>query len=219
MKHSAIYGIALIVGSVGGVVTMIFHPTGHDLLAPVDQIARRNEMLAVAVHSLALASLPVTLFGFVGLSRRLGLDHAPVLAALIVYAFGAVAVVCAAVASGLIAPILTRQILTADESTRQPLSMIFMYNGLLNQGFAKVFVTASSVAVIFWSVSILKIGGFARIVGLIGCVVGLVSLAAFFSGHLHLNVHGFGLFIFGQSAWAILLGVLLCRSNSSLRVA
>jgi hypothetical protein len=213
MKQSSIYGIALIVGSVGGIVTMIFHPTAHDLLTPVDQIARRNEMIAVATHSLALVSFPILVFGFLGLSRRLGLDRALVSAALVAYAFGAVAVICAAVASGLIAPILTREMLTAAESSRQLLHVVFMYNGLLNQGFAKVFVTASSVAVILWSLSILKIDGMARMTGIIGCIVGLASLAAFFAGHLRLNVHGFGLFIFAQSAWSILLGVFLIRSS------
>jgi len=73
---------------------------------------------------------------------------------LIAYAFGAVAVMCAAVINGLVAPILTRQILTADESTRQVLDTVLMNNGLLNQAFAKVFVVASSFAVIFWSVCI-----------------------------------------------------------------
>ena len=105
MKHSSIYGIALIVGAVGGVVTMIFHPTSHDLIGPVDQIARRNEIITVATHGLALVSIPISLFGFLGLSRRLGLDRPLVSAALVFYSFAAVAAMCAAVASGLIAPL------------------------------------------------------------------------------------------------------------------
>jgi len=217
MKYSSIYGAALIVGSVGMVVTMVFHPTGHDLLAQADQVARRNEMITVATHSLALVSLPISLFGFLGLSRRLGSDSPLVSAALIAYAFGGVAVMCAAVINGLVAPILTRQMLTADESTRQVLGTVLMNNGLLNQAFAKVFIVASSFAVIFWSVCILKGGRFAQSIGIIGCVVGLVSLAGLFSGHLRLDVHGFGLLIFGQSVWSILVGVLLIRSGDLLR--
>jgi hypothetical protein len=61
MKQSSIYGTALIVGALGTVVTMIFHPTGHDLLGPADEIARRNEMITVAVHSLVLVSIPILL--------------------------------------------------------------------------------------------------------------------------------------------------------------
>ena len=47
MKHKQIYGIALIIGTLGAVVTMIFHPTGHDLLDQPDEIVRRNELIAV----------------------------------------------------------------------------------------------------------------------------------------------------------------------------
>jgi len=216
MKHSSIYGIALIVGAVGGVVTMIFHPTSHDLIGPVDQIARRNEIITVATHGLALVSIPISLFGFLGLSRRLGLDRPLVSAALVFYSFAAVAAMCAAVASGLIAPVITRQMLIGDESTRQSLRLLLWYDSLLNQGFAKVFFTALSLAIIFWSISILRISRFAQTIGIIGCVVALVSLVGFFSGHVRLDVHGFGLFILAQSTWVILLGVFLCRWKDSI---
>ncbi|MDT7605433.1 MAG: hypothetical protein QOF61_3430 [Acidobacteriota bacterium] len=216
MKRSQIYGVALICGALAGVVVMIFHPTGHDLLAQSDEVARRNEMITVAVHSLALAGTPVLIFGFFGLSRRLNFDRPLVSAAFIIYSFGSVAILCAAVASGLIAPTLTREILTEDAPTQQLLHSIFYYNGLLNQGFAKVFVVASSVAVIFWSVALPNVGGLARAVRIVGIVVGLLSLVALLSGHLRLNVHGFGLFVFAQTLWTVLVGALLCRSDDSM---
>src|SRR6266480_6269243 len=109
MKRSSIYGIALIVGAVGGVVTMMFHPTSRDLVGPIDQIARRNEIITVATHALALISIPISFFGVLGLSRLLSLDRLLVSAALVFYSFAAVAAMCAAVASGLIAPVITRQ--------------------------------------------------------------------------------------------------------------
>ena len=75
-------------------------------------LLQRNEIIAVVAHAIALASIPVSLFGFLGLSRRLGLDRPLVSAALVTYSFGAVAAMCAAVASGLIAPMITRRMLT-----------------------------------------------------------------------------------------------------------
>jgi hypothetical protein len=215
MNRSSIYGAALIVGSMGALVTMIFHPTGHDLLAQADQVARRNEMITVVTHSLALAGIPILLFGFLGFSRQLGWDSPPASAAFITYAFGAFAAMCAAVINGLVGPIITRQILTADESTQQLLHAVLMSNGLLNQAFTKVFIVASSFALIIWSVCILNGSRFAQSIGIVGCVVGLISLVALFSGHLRLNVHVFGLLIFGQSVWTILVGILLIRSGDS----
>ncbi len=215
MKNRSIYSIALIIGAVGGVVTMLFHPTGHDLLAQSGEMARRSQMIGVAAHSLALFSTPILFFGFLGLSRQLDLNRPLVVAALVSYSFGVVAVMCAAVFSGLVATPLAGQMSEADEATRQVLNGFFSYTGLLNQGFAKVFVVASSIAVILWSISLWRLRGWMQALAVMGCVIGAVSLAAFFAGHLRLNVHGFGLFLFGQSVWTILLGVFLLRSGHS----
>ena len=162
------------------------------------------------------AGTPILFFGFLGLSRHLDLNRPLVVAALIAYGFGAVAVMCAAVLSGLVATPLTGQMLEADEATRQVLNGFLNYTGLLNQGFTKVFVVASSIAVIFWSVSLWRLRGSMQALAMMGCVIGAVSVAAFFAGHLRLNVHGFGLFLFGQSLWTITLGALLLRSGRSL---
>lgn len=211
MKHSSIYGAALIVGSLGAIITMIFHPTGHDLLGQTDEIARRNEMITVAAHSLALFSLPLLFFGFFGFSRRLGFDQPLVTSAIISYGFALIGGMCAATINGIVAPSLTRRILTADENTRELLRLILMNNTLLNQAFTKVYIAASSLAIIFWSVNIIRAGKFARIIAVFGCLIGLTSLLGLFAGHLSLNVHGFGLLIIGQTVWTILLSVLLLR--------
>ena len=68
---------------------MMFHPTSRDLIGPDEVAARRNEIIAVATHALALASIPISILGFgvfrVGLvwsdhwSRRRWL-HMPLLA-------------------------------------------------------------------------------------------------------------------------------------------
>ncbi len=194
---------------------MLLHPTGHELLAHSGEIVRRSQMIGVAVHSLALLSASILFFGFLGLSRQLDLNRPLVAAALVAYGFGAVAVMCAAVLSGLVAIPLTGQMLEADEAAQQVLHGFLNYTGLLNQGFTKVFVVASSSAVIFWSVSLWRLRGLMQALAVMGCIIAAVSLVAFFAGHLRLSVHGFGLFLFGQSIWTILLGVLLLRSGHS----
>lgn len=59
MKHKQIYGIAIILGILGSIVTMALHPMGHDILDNAEDIFRRFEMLAVAIHALAICSLPL----------------------------------------------------------------------------------------------------------------------------------------------------------------
>lgn len=214
MKHSKIYGIALIIGTLGGIITMIFHPTGHDLLNQPDEIARRNEMIAVAVHILAIISLPLAFFGLLGFCRRLDLENPLVTLGLVVYGFGELAVMSAAVLSGLVGPILTRKILESDEATQKILYAILMNNFQMNQGFTKVYVAAVAVAFILWSILLLKKGRLMQITAIIGFIVGILSLIGVFSGHLKLDVHGFGLFTFAQSIWMISVAVFMIRTEN-----
>src|SRR5208283_6183209 len=69
MTDDRMSGLALIASSVAGIITMSLHPTGHDLFVPgqLDSVIR----VLVAVHALALVSLPVCFLGALGLSRRL----------------------------------------------------------------------------------------------------------------------------------------------------
>jgi hypothetical protein len=202
-------GIALIAGAAGAIVTMSIHPSGHDLSAPgqFDAMAR----LAVAAHALALATVPVSFLGAMALSRRVATPDRLALAALVTYAFASLAVMSAAVVSGLVGPTLVRQILTAGPPAKTGWEIAVRYNWLLNQAFARVYVVASSVAVVLWSASILRSGALARGVGIWGCLVGPVILIALLSGHLTLGVHGFGLVVLAQASWFIAVGVLMLR--------
>jgi hypothetical protein len=215
MRRSTVYGAALIAGALGMSVTLVFHPTAHDLLAPEGPAAAGGRALAAATHALALFSTPVLFFGFLGLSRGLGAERPVVSAALVAYGFAAAAVIPAAVASGLVAPALTAQMLNADGPTREALHRVFSYNGLLNQGFAKVYVVASSCAVVCWSAALFRGGRLARAAAVVGAAVGPLSLLAFFAGRLRLDVHGFGLFVFAQSAWVVLAGVLMLKRSKN----
>ncbi len=192
---------------------MIFHPTGHDLLNQPDEIARRNEIIAIAVHILAIISLPLVFFGLLGFCRRLDLENPLVTLGLVVYGFGVLAVMSAAVLSGLVGPVLTRKILESDEATQKILNLVLMNNFQLNQGFTKVYVVA--VAVILWSILLLKKGRLMQITAIIGFIVGILSLIGVFSGHLKLDVHGFGLFTFAQSIWTILVAVFMIRTENN----
>lgn len=205
MKRDTMSGLALILGSVGLLVTMALHPSPHNIEALVRQSA-----LTVGTHSLALASIPITFLGFLGLYQRLKADYINAPAALVIYAFGATAVMSAAVLSGLVAPAVAAQSGMAPNS-REIVRAILHYNGHLNAAFAMVFMIAMSVAVIFWSIAILRTRAFGAWVGWIGCVVGLGALAGVLSGYLDTTVQGFGLFILGTSAWVILVGIVLCR--------
>jgi hypothetical protein len=206
-------GVALIAGSAGMIITMILHPTGKVGPEGIDAMVR----MLVGVHALALASMPVVFLGAWGLSRRVASADRLAMMALVLYAFATVAVMNAAVFDGLVAPNLIRQIVsthdTATPGTSEGWRLAFNYNSQLNQAFARVYAVASSMAILLWSVVIVRDRALARGVGIYGCVLGAITVAGVFSGRLNPDVHGFGLIIFGQALWFILSGASLCRDR------
>lgn len=207
-------GLALIAGSAGMIVTMSLHPTGHDLFTP-GQLERMTHV-TVAAHALALVSLPVMFLGAMALTRRLASPGRLATSGLVLFGFALVAVMHAAVVSGLIAPGLIRQFLEAGRAASDDGWKIALhYNSAVNQAFAQVHVVASSVAVVLWSAAIVRGRSLARGVGVYGCVLGPMTVLALLSGHLRLNVHGMGLVVLGQAIWYVIVGVLMWRVKSA----
>jgi hypothetical protein len=63
--------------------------------------------------------------------------------------------------------------------------------------------------VLLWSAEILVRKSFPIWLGVAGAAVSTLTLLAYLSGHVRLDVHGFGLLVLAQSAWLISAGVLL----------
>lgn len=207
MRYDSISGVALITGSVMMLVTMLLHPTGHEMFQDLHGVAP----LGRAVHALALASVPMLVFGTLGLTRRLGAG-ALATSALVTYAFASTAVLLAAVASGFLAPALMERILNSEGSERATLHALLQYNSIVNQAYARVFVVGSSAALVLWSLAVLQGRTLGRWSGGLGLVVGVLAFVAAVSGHLRLDVHGFGAVVLGQSIWLISVGAQMLRA-------
>ncbi len=204
-------GILLIAGSLAGMLVMALHPTSHDLLTA--QEFARPARLNMIVHGLAIASVPVLFLGLLAVSRRLGWSDLTV-AASVAYGFGGVAVLVAAVASGFVATGVFERMLEAEGETRALYHALAGYTGLINQGFAKVSVVATSSAILLWSWAILQSHRLPRAAGVAGALIGGLVVLAVLSGHLRLGLHGFGLVVVAQSVWMIWLGVVLLRGRA-----
>ena len=207
-RRDAVSGALLIAASLAMMIVLSFHPRAHDLMTSQTfaRQAARNEI----VHGLALAAVPALFLGLLGLSRRLGWTDSAV-AATVVYGFGSVAVMTAAIASGFLATDMIESMLEEKGAARDAYHALLDYTGHLNQAFANVNLVATAIALILWSSAILRTRRLSRAAGIAGVVIGAVILAAFFSGHLKLTVHGFGIVILAQSAWLIWVGLLLHR--------
>jgi hypothetical protein len=202
MRRERLGGWAMIAGAVMGLVTMAFHPTGGGDLT-----------LALAVHALAIAGAPVVFYGGWVLTRLLSTEGPLSELALAFYGLSAVATLLAAAASGLLAPDLIARAAELQGEARATADALLHYNHALNQAFAKVLVASSSVAIGLWSMEIVRTRLLRRPLGILGCVVAVLTLLALFSGHLRLNVHGFGAVVLAQAVWLILVGAELRRAG------
>jgi hypothetical protein len=191
---------------------MSLHPSGGDLLGP----GRLSSMtlLAVVAHGLAIASLPVAFLGALALSRYLDSPLRLAAAAVVAYGFALCAVMVAAGLNGFVAPHLLQRVVTEAPPVSEEWRLLAIYTGLLNRAFAMIFVMLSSGAVMLWSVAILRSHTLARSVGIYGVVIAPIIVVAVGSGHIALDVHGFGAVILLQAIWFISAGTSLWRATA-----
>jgi hypothetical protein len=212
MKTSTTFGLALLLGTFAQIATMSFHPTGIAHLNSPEMVAREMRLLVV-VHALGLLSIPITTFGFVGLTQRLGWAKPQALFALIVYFFSAVAIMLAAIADGLLNAALIPKAMGAAGVERQMLELLLAYNHQINQACAQVYVVGSSLAIIFWSAALARLGSLEKATAWFGGFVGLAAVMGMLTGHVRLNAHGFGFIVLLQALWVFAVVAFLIRSQ------
>jgi hypothetical protein len=193
--------ITLIAGSVGMIITMIFHPGGKIAPEQLEHMIR----LSIGVHSLALLTVPVLFLGAWGMSRRLDGGDRLAWAGLVLFAFASAAVMNAGTLNGLAAPKLMRLIAAATPETRETWRMIANFSFQVNQAFARVYAVGASLAIALWSVAILRYRSLGLGVGIYGVILGLVTALAICSGLLTPDRHGFAILIFGQAIWFLIV--------------
>ena len=212
MKQDRISGLALIVGSLGAIVTMVLHPIGGSLRTDAVRLADITTA-ARAVHILAIVSFCVQVFGFLGLCQALGMSRARVRAGLVAFALGWIAVIGAAIASGLLAPALIEQYQDIDATERAAMHIVYDYNAWINHTLAWIFVWSTSIGMLLWSLATLGYDRWWKATSVLGLIVGGTGLLMTFAGWIRLDVHGFGMVILGYSAWVVAVGILLCRKT------
>lgn len=204
MSRETASGAALIAGALGSVITMVLHPT----TSTIEGIVHRSAVTQ-GTHILAIACVPLLFLGLLGLHQRVKGAAICAPAALVIYGYGAVAVLSAAVINGLAAPAYATRF-SQDAAFQAMLPAIISYGAVLNAGFAKVFMAANSVAIILWAIAILRTGAFPRWTGVFGGIVGTGELIGLVAGAFTTSVQSFGLFILGCSAWFVVIGAFLC---------
>lgn len=202
-------GIALIAGSVGGIITMAMHPVAAPGSLTPEQVARLSA-LSGAVHALAIVSVVLLFLGACGLTRRIASPDRVAFSALVIFGFACVALLIAPAVSGFIVPNIMQRMAYDVPGNAHQWEMIIYGIFQINQAFARIYSIAASLAMILWSVSALRKGGFGRGVAIYGCVIAPLVIVAIGSGQVRLDVHGMAAVWLGQAIWFILVGSQLC---------
>ena len=173
-------GIALIAGSLGGIVTMAVHSRGAAGSLSAGELLHLLAASAAA-HSLAFVSVFLLFLGGCGLARRLAAADRLSFAAIVAYGFAAIAALIAGAVSGFIVPDILKHMLRDAPANEHQWQIVISGIFQINQAFSRIFSVATALAIILWSVAALRNGGLGRGVAIYGCVVApliIVGLAS-----------------------------------------
>lgn len=196
--------IALITGSVGGILTMALHPVSSASLS-VEQVEHLMS-LSGAVHALGMVSVVLLFLGACGLTRCIAAPDRLSFAAIVTYGFACVALILAAAVSGLIIPSIVNRMAHDVSSAAHEWQNLIYGIFQFNQAFARMYSVGASAAIILWSVSALRNGGLGRGVSVYGCVISALIIFGIAISHLRLDVHGMAVVWLAQAIWFIVAG-------------
>jgi hypothetical protein len=212
IRNGRFAGRLLIAVSLLEVLAMAHHPSvaAHDVAGAVQEIGRMSALTGT-VHGALIALMLVSFYCLSEFCLQRGMRRPLVRAGLIAYATGVIAMIGAATVSGFIITDLAAHLTDTTPAGQQISAQLLTLCHMLNQTLAKIGVVAMSVGIAFWSIGLLHDRGFARWIGGLGCVIGLLPIAGLALGVLHLDVRGMGAAVLLQTAWSIGLGVLIYR--------
>lgn len=208
---------ALIGGVAAGLLTMMLHPTGSEVVQAASQ--GENNTLVTAVHALAIAGQGAQLAGAVALVRRLVHRRDLGVGGYVFFALAAICALIAATASGFVAPGSVSGYGEANEATRQAMLQSLHYTAIINRSFSQLFVLASSVAILLWSLAMIIGRDVSRALGWFGVILSVALIATAGSGHVSLDIHGFGSVVLLEGIWLSWAGVRLWGSQPPTRVS
>ncbi|OEK06648.1 hypothetical protein [Roseivirga misakiensis] len=204
-KHA---GISLLTGAFLATVTMALHPVGGS----IDHLIKVSPIILTS-HIIAIFSVPFILFGFWGLSRRIGFDKSLSVLAFIISAVGLFAVMLAGAINGLALPFFVEGLSDISPEKQDQARFILSYGFSLNQAFDYIFIGALCEAFLCWSFVMLKEKVFPKWVAILGIILGLGFLIALIAGLDLVHLHGFSVFIYGIASWVAAVGLLMVKRN------
>jgi hypothetical protein len=210
MRNETAYGAILIVGSVVMLVMGITHPsalpwgdnTALTRLAAIDAFA----------HSLAIIGTGLVLLGLAGMSRWLGLQRVPVMAALVAFAMASVAVVVAATLDGFVIPAIALSWTEADKVAGVDLKRLVWFCVLTASAMTRIYLLLTAAAVGLWS-WVIFCERLSSALPWVGLMIGITGGVRIFGGSPFVSVHEVLALALFQGIWMVLAGFMMIRKQ------
>ena len=212
--RSAAAGITMILCAAVSVVAVAHHPAIEHATTAADVLAQMVRLSGVdeAVHGILIVAACGLLFGLAAFAARRGLHDDAVLAGLVAYGVGTVAVIAAALIDGFLLPAIAARYATAPPPRPATAVQIITVCAAAVQIATKTWLLATSFAVLAWSFGLLRYRGPLRVTGA-GGIVSTVLVLAVLAFSATLNPHNLGAVVVLQTLWYVAVGALMTRGE------
>ena len=183
-----------------------------EILASIASIQQSKAL----VHAIAIASVCAMAYGYSVLARKLDLQRPAALAGLVLYLFGSLAMVGAAVLDGFVIPHVA-----ADGATAAPERLAFAYNlahyaGVALNDLARVAWVLQAAGTLAWSLLLLRVNPFARKIGFVGFLSSALVIALVLASPVDMGLAPLLSILVAQLLWNLAAAVLLFREERGL---
>ena len=204
-------GFALLLGSFLMFATMVLHPAGGSF----EHLLKATKFIVIS-HALAIASVPLSIFGFWGLLKRFTNHQNLSMAAFIFMVIGQFAGLIAATINGLTLPFFINQYKDATPETLETIKIVLRYGSSLNHAFDYILIGNICVATFIWSVLIVKTKELPVWLGYLGILFNVVFVILLLSNFNLLDLFGFRIFIFSLVIWILGVGIFQVKFKNNL---
>lgn len=196
------YALALITGALLLVATMAMHPVGGDIH---HILATSN--LFIITHSLAIATIPILIYGFYGLTILMGFYRLLSTLGFLFFKFGMLGAMIAAALNGLVVPFFLSSIDAWNTETTYQAELILKYSFSFNKAMDYVLIVGCIISTLLWSVEILRSRRLARLLAIFGLLLVFTGIVALILEIAFTSLTGFRIFIFSWVVWVIFVAV------------
>jgi hypothetical protein len=208
-------GVVIAVCAGLSILAIAHHPTvtqrsPGEVLTDIARLASMDRV----VHGALIAILGGLLVGLSAFSMRQGIARSTVVAGLVAYSIGLGATIGAAVIDGFLVPGIAAQYAGASPDDVKLAIHLLGTCALTIQVLTKIGLVAISIAILMWSLNLIRARGTARIVGIVGVAAGIIPAGVLLFGALYLTPSSLGAIFSAHAIWYFAIAALLMRGEA-----